>query len=53
MEPTENIRNVECNELQWNGFFSDFALVSTSVVVSDVQEENVRSSVIMDSAILL
>ena len=39
MEPTENIRNVECNELQWNGFFSEFALIDASVIVPVVQEE--------------
>ena len=39
MGTTEIFRSVVGNEMQWNGFFSEFALIDASVIVPVVQEE--------------
>ena len=49
MGTTEIIRNEVCNELQWLGFFSEFALIDASVIVPMVQEDKKTEITIIDS----
>ena len=53
MGTTEIIRSVVSVELQWNGFFSEFALIDASVIVPVVQEEKKAITWTVDSMIFL
>lgn len=53
MGTTEFFRSVVGNEMQWNGFFSEFALIDASVIVPDRQEEKAAILVVADSVIFL
>ena len=50
---TENLKNVMSTEMQWNGFFSEFALIDASVIVPVVQEEKKAMTWIVDSTMFL
>lgn len=53
MGTTEIIRSVVSVEMQWNVFFSEFALIDASVIVPVVQEEKKAMTWIVDSTMFL
>lgn len=53
MGTTEIIRSVVSVEMQWNGFFSEFALIDASVIVPVMQEEKNTIPGIIDPVIFL